>query len=95
MSQRCGWCITGDHQHCVVVVEMGTKHKNGFSKHLSSKDRNAGIYPWNCKCGCEYSLNTKCVDCQRVGVTVVKNRCVADCSSVKVRPRPRVREVFE
>jgi hypothetical protein len=20
--QRCGWCIAGDHEHCVVVVEM-------------------------------------------------------------------------
>jgi hypothetical protein len=25
--QRCGWCIAGDHEHCVVVVEMGHRER--------------------------------------------------------------------
>jgi len=41
-GQRCGWCIAGDHEHCVVVVEMRHRERN----HPSVS------YLWRCGCWC-------------------------------------------
>jgi hypothetical protein len=42
--QRCGWCIAGDHEHCVVVVEMGTNRERLNQPSVS--------YLWRCGCWC-------------------------------------------
>jgi hypothetical protein len=41
--QRCGWCIAGDHEHCVVVVEMG---------HRERRNQPSVSYMWRCGCWC-------------------------------------------
>ena len=92
MSQRCGWCITADHPNCVVVVEMGHHAGRGRPKSEANRSKRPDTYVWRCKCSCEYAQAAKCVDCQRVGVDLTKNRCtdVADCdlAAVKVPVRP-------
>jgi hypothetical protein len=42
--QRCGWCIAGDHGHCVVVIEMGT--------HRERRNQPSVSYLWRCGCVC-------------------------------------------
>ena len=42
--QRCGWCIAGDHEHCVVVIEMGT--------HRERRNQPPVSYLWRCGCWC-------------------------------------------
>lgn len=93
MIQRCGWCIDGRHDHCVVVVEMGVKQTNSTLKYAFAmpKSKTVAPYFWRCGCGCERSFDTKCVKCQRVGVDVKENRCVADCSHVKPLVQPKVK----
>ncbi len=82
-KHRCGWCITGAHGHCLVVLEMEVKKMPP--------------YFWYCECWVEDCPNdrdrtgtVKCVDCQRKGVGIVNNRCLdpADCRSVVVKPKP-------
>jgi hypothetical protein len=41
--QRCGWCIAGDHEHCVVVIEMG---------HRGRRNQPSVSYMWRCGCWC-------------------------------------------
>ena len=91
--QRCGWCITGDHTHCIVLLEMGTRQTNGTKKyqHAMPKSKQIAPYVWRCGCECERSLDTKCTKCQRVGVETVQNRCVDDCSHIRPRQQPPVR----
>lgn len=43
--QRCGWCIASDHEHCVVVVEMGTLRERRNQPSVS--------YLWRCGCWCD------------------------------------------
>jgi hypothetical protein len=90
---RCGWCIDGRHDHCIVLVEMGVKQMNGTKKYQHAMPKSKFITPyfWRCGCECERSLAAKCVDCQRVGVEVVGNRCVVDCSGIKPRVQPKVK----
>jgi hypothetical protein len=43
--ERCGWCIAGDHEHCVVVVEMrGARRERRYQQPVS--------YLWRCGCWC-------------------------------------------
>jgi hypothetical protein len=42
-GQRCGWCIAGDHEHCVVVVEMA---------HRERRNQPSVSYLWRCGCWC-------------------------------------------
>ena len=63
----------------------------------SRNDKKApGPYPWQCKCGCERSVDTKCLNCQRVGVKVEQYACIdtKECQRWigKVK-QPPVREV--
>ena len=77
-KQRCGWCITNDHEHCITVVEMGTR--------ASKKDtKRTGSYVWRCGCECEYSFAAKCVKCQRVGPPLRDDRCI-DVEACKAHP---------
>ena len=43
--QRCGRCIAGDHDHCIVVLKMGTSREVGHRKASTS-------YLWRCGCWC-------------------------------------------
>jgi hypothetical protein len=43
-GQRCGWCIAGDHEHCVVVVEMAA--------HRERRNQPSVSYLWRCGCWC-------------------------------------------
>jgi hypothetical protein len=64
---RCGWCISNDHAHCVVNLEMG---------------RPSAFYLWSCTCACHVG-KTRCVLCGRRDVEVVSGRCAdaASCES--------------
>jgi hypothetical protein len=42
--QRCGWCIAGDHEHWVVVVEMAA--------HRERRNQPSVSYLWRCGCWC-------------------------------------------
>ena len=84
---RCGWCITGDHAHCAVVIEMGTKPgKRAFKT-------GTGHHPhlWHCACKrCEGK--TKCVDCQRRGRSTTSGRCTdtANCTAWLTTHEPAI-----
>ena len=93
-KSRCGWCMTGDHEHCVIAVLCGETRSK-------SEKVATGPYVWRCPCeelGCRNG-ETKCVDCQRVGVEIVKDRCVDNegCRRFRRYPgkvrQPPVREV--
>jgi hypothetical protein len=85
---RCGWCITGDHDNCLVIMIMGeTRSRN---------DKKAtGPYPWRCPCGCLRSVNTKCLNCQRVGVEVTENRCTDERACKRWRGKIKQTRVIE
>jgi hypothetical protein len=42
--QRCGRCIAGDHEHCVVMVEMAA--------HRERRNQPSVPYLWRCGCWC-------------------------------------------
>jgi hypothetical protein len=79
---RCGWCITDDHSHCVIVIRMGAR-----------ADKASGIakgqpYLWFCPCWCPKS--TKCLDCQRFGVDIDENwKCRDQAKCAKYRDSHR------
>lgn len=65
---RCGWCIEGRHADCVVIVETGGRPRDG--------KKPVSLQIWRCQCWeCDYCNDTKCLSCQRTGVSVVDNRC--------------------
>jgi hypothetical protein len=65
---RCGWCITGRHADCVVVVETGVPVRK--VKHIIRVPKF-----WHCQCPEQGHPATRCVDCQRPGVDTYQYRC--------------------
>lgn len=74
-KQRCGWCITNDHENCIVLVAMGQDSKKGRPRDRHGL-RATSQPPWRCGCWCEYAEQSKCVMCGRTGVLVENGRCV-------------------
>lgn len=70
---RCGNCIDGLHEDCLIALEFGGHRGRGRpkdSKETGPRSWSVVPYPWRCGCACEYAQQTRCVKCQRVGVEV-------------------------
>ena len=69
-GERCGWCIGGDHENCVVSVDMTIR--KAFQPGPASLH-----FVWTCQCGSAVPHPaSRCLNCLRPGVAVDhRSRC--------------------
>ena len=81
---RCGWCSSGDHEHCAVAIEMESK---------DGKSRKGTKYPWFCPCeDCArmFPGRTRCTNCKRYDVIVDgASHCADEDNCAKYRKKRR------
>jgi hypothetical protein len=84
---RCGWCIDGKHELCILAVEMAVN---------DGPVKTRVKYPWTCPCEyCEQNLagRTRCTLCNRRGMEIDANwHCVNEIDCIEHRKRKRAND---